>query len=78
MSQGLNLVRVFSGSPLTVNLLREELENMGIESIIKDEFGSAVVAGFAGGVPSVVDLYIQESDMKESEPLIQEFIRQSS
>ena len=43
---GLNLVKVFTGSELTVNLLREELENIGVTSIIKDEFSSGIAAGF--------------------------------
>ena len=38
---------------------------------------SGVVAGFSGGVPSAVDLFIQESDLKKSEPIIKEFIQQN-
>jgi len=74
---GLNLVKVFTGSELTVNLLREELENIGVTSIIKDEFSSGIAAGFVAGIPSSVDLYIQESDVQEAQPLIEEFVRQS-
>ena len=76
MRQKLKLVRVFTGSTLSVNLLKEELENRGIESIVRDDFSSGVAAGFSGGVPSAVDLYIEESDIQEAEPLIFEFSRQ--
>lgn len=77
MMTGLNLVKIFTGSELTVNLLKEELENNGITSIIKDEFSSGLAAGFAGGVPSSIDLYIQESDVAEAEPIIHDLVRQA-
>ncbi|MCW0483764.1 putative signal transducing protein [Gaoshiqia sediminis] len=77
MITGLNLVKIFTGSELTVNLLREELENNGITSIVKDEFSSGLAAGFAGGVPSAIDLYIQESDVAEAEPIIHDLVRQA-
>ncbi|MGD9930067.1 MAG: DUF2007 domain-containing protein [Mangrovibacterium sp.] len=77
MITGLNLVKIFTGSELTVNLLKEELENNGITSIVKDEFSSGLAAGFAGGVPSSIDLYIQESDVAEAEPIIHDLVRQA-
>ncbi len=54
-----NLIRVYSGSELTVNLLKDALANLGISSMIRNDFNSGVSAGFSGGVPSSIDLLIQ-------------------
>lgn len=69
-----NLVIVYSGTELTVNLLKEELENAGIASYIRNDFNSGLIAGFSGGTPSVVDLCIEEKDVPAAEPIVQQFI----
>lgn len=70
-----NLTRVYTGTEITVNLLKEELEMAGIPTIVQNDFSAGVSAGFSGGVPSAVDLFIQESDFEKAEPIIKEFIR---
>lgn len=69
------LIIAFSGSSITVTLLKEELENAGIAALIRDDFNSGIVAGFSGGVPSSVDLFIQEADMVKAQPIISEFTK---
>ncbi len=68
-----NLIRVYSGTELTVNLLKDELEKFGISSMIQNDFNSGVSAGFSGGVPSSIDLFIQEFDLGKAEPILREF-----
>lgn len=68
-----SLIRVYSGTELTVNLLKDELESFGISVMIQNDFNSGISAGFSGGVSSSVDLFIQESDLEKAEPFIQEF-----
>ena len=68
-----NLIRVYSGTELTVNLLKDELEKFGISSMIQNDFNSGVSAGFSGGVPSSIDLFIQELDLGKAEPITREF-----
>jgi len=70
-----NLKRIYTGTEITVNLLKQELESAGIATMIKDDFNSGISAGFSGGVPSAIDLYIQESDLEKAEPIITEFFR---
>lgn len=60
MKENSNLIRVYSGTELTVNLLKDELEKFGISSMIRNDFNSGVSAGFSGGVPSSIDLFIQD------------------
>lgn len=67
------LVRIFTGFSIIVNLLKDELENNGIAALIQDDFYSGTIAGFSGGVPSSVDLFIQKADLEKAEPIIEEF-----
>ena len=73
MKDNSNLIRVYSGTELTVNLLKVELEKFGISSMIQNDFNSGVSAGFSGGVPSSIDLFIQELDLDKAESILSEF-----
>ncbi|MFY9153339.1 MAG: DUF2007 domain-containing protein [Prolixibacteraceae bacterium] len=73
MKEKHNLIHVYSGTELLVNLLKNELEQSGISGIIRNDFNSGISAGFSGGVPSMADFYIQEPDLQEAEPIIAEF-----
>ena len=75
MKNGNDLIRVFTGTEVLVYLLKERLKEVEISSLIKNDFQSGLTVGFISGVPSAVDLYIQESDLKEAEPIINEFIQ---
>ncbi len=78
MKNSNNLIRVYSATELTVNLLKAELENAGISSMIRNDFNSGVSAGFSGGVPSSIDLFIQEVDLEKAEPIVSEFRKTNS
>ena len=45
-----NTVKVFTGGAVTVNLLRTELESIGIIPIVKNLRQSGASAGFPGGL----------------------------
>ena len=70
-----NLVLLYTGTELTVNLLKDELEKTGVYGIVQNDFNSGISAGFSGGVPSAIDLYIQELDLEKAEPILGEFKR---
>jgi len=70
-----SLILIYTGTELTVNLLKEELEENGISGMIQNDFNSGISAGFSGGVPSSVDLFIQEFDLEKAEPIIIEFAK---
>ena len=75
MKNGNDLIRVFTGTEVLVYLLKERLEEVDISSLIKDDFQSGLTVGFVSGVPSAIDLYILESDLKVAEPIINEFMK---
>jgi len=75
MKKADNLIRIFTGSEVLVIILKEQLEEVGISSLIKNDYQSGISVGFVASVPSAIDLYIQESDLTEAEPIINEFIQ---
>jgi len=70
-----DLIKVFSGTEVAVNLLKDELETLGIMAMIQNDFQSGLSAGFFGGGPSAVDLFIQVTDQPQAEPIIAEFLK---
>jgi hypothetical protein len=74
MKEKNKLVKVYTGGEISVIMLKGRLEEIGISSIIKNEYNAGIGAGFVGGVQSAVDLYIQQSDYKNAEAIIKEFI----
>ena len=77
MKNGDNLIRVFTGSEILVIILKERLDEAGISALVKNDYQSGITVGFVASVPSAIDLYIQESDLKEAEPIINEFIQKN-
>jgi hypothetical protein len=75
MKKGDNLVRVFTGSEVSAILLKGELESIGISALIQNDYQAGNSVGFMGGTPSAIDLFIQESDLKEAEAIVNEFIQ---
>lgn len=77
MKQKDRLIRAYTGTEITVILLKGRLEEIGISSVIQDDYKSGINVGFVGGVQSAVDLFIQQSDYKKAEPVINEFIERN-
>ena len=69
------LIRVFTCTQVTCHLLKAELENAGIAVLLKNEFQSAVAAGFVNATPSAVDIYVKESQVEEAIPVIEGFVK---
>lgn len=66
-----NLIKVFAGAESTVILLKTRLEEIGINCIIKNDSSDA----FLGTAPLVIDLYINEEDLKRAKPIIQSIVK---
>jgi hypothetical protein len=69
-----SLLRAFTGTEIEVILLKGELEENGISTMIRDDFTNSISAGFYGGTPSSIDLFINESDLGKAQPILQEFL----
>lgn len=68
-----NLIRVYTGTEVLVFILKDRLEETGIATTIQDDSND----NFLRGVPTAIDLYIQQSDLKKAEPIISEFINKN-
>jgi hypothetical protein len=68
----MGLMKVFSGSEILAIALKEKIEAIGVETVMKDNIQSARLAGF-GSSGSAVELFIQETDFSKANPVIEEF-----
>ncbi|MDD4192884.1 MAG: DUF2007 domain-containing protein [Mangrovibacterium sp.] len=67
------LICIYTGTEVTVNLLKGILEEAGIGVFVQDDFRSGIAAGFFGGSPSAVDLFIEGADLEKAKPIVREF-----
>ena len=68
----MGLMKVFSGSEVLALALKEKIEAIGVDVLMKDNIQSARLAGF-GSMGSAVELFIQETDFAKANPVIEEF-----
>lgn len=61
---------IFSGSMVEVHYVKNMLQEHGIGSIIKDDHGSGALAGFFGGIPDTLDLFVLNEDAEKAAALI--------
>lgn len=57
-----SLIKIYTGDEITVNRIKAELEDQGISTLVQNGFNQGLAAGFGGGIPSAIDLYVAESD----------------
>ncbi|MCG6190414.1 putative signal transducing protein [Maribellus maritimus] len=60
------LILIYTGGEVIIQRLKAELEQKGINSIIKDRFKEGIAAGFVDGVPSAIRLFVNESDAEKA------------
>ena len=65
------LVHVFTGSDVMVERLKAELEANEIGVLIRNDFQSGIMAGFGGGVPSAIDIFVASADEKKAVAIIE-------
>ncbi len=63
--------RVYTGSLINVQFLQTLLQDRGISSVTRDDMKSGMMAGFGGGVPDHIQLFIKKEDMEEAIPIIE-------
>ncbi len=72
------MVRIFSGTETLVNLLKIILDDNQIPSVVKNNFQSGLIAGFGTNTEYAIELYIQEKDSQEAQPIVEKFIEINS
>ena len=62
--------RVYTGSLVIIQFLQNLLKENEIGSITRDDMKSGMMAGFGGGVPHHVQLFVKKNDLEEALPII--------
>lgn len=65
-------MKVFSGSEILALALQGKIEEIGVNTIVKNNIQSATLGGF-GNLGQAVELFIQETDFAKANPIIEEF-----
>ena len=68
----MGLMKVFSGSEILAQALQQKIEEIGVNTVMKDNIQSARLGGF-GNSDLAVELFIQETDFAKANPVIEEF-----
>lgn len=68
------IVLVYTGDEVTVARIKANLEMEGIIPIVKNGFNSGLSAGFVGGVPSGIDLFVLETDLGKATEIVKTIV----
>ena len=55
--------------------LQRELESLGVNGIIQNDFRSGNLAGFVGGTADTVRFMIQASDLEKARPILEVYLK---
>ncbi|MBI6118464.1 putative signal transducing protein [Salegentibacter maritimus] len=66
MSSKESYVRVYTGSETNVQYLQEIFDKAGISSRVRNDFDSGLRAGFGGGLPGQVQLFVVKNHFDEA------------
>ncbi len=58
MSENNNLVKLYTGGDVIINRVKQELEEAGIKSMVKDGYKQGLAAGFGDGVTSAIVFFV--------------------
>ena len=65
-----NYIKIFSGSFIVVQLVKDRLESAGINPIIKDESESGRLAGFGSSIQGFQELYVSNEELDHAIPIV--------
>ena len=68
----MGMKKVFSGSNILAQAFKLKLEEIGIETIVKNNIQSAKVAGF-GSAGQAVEIFIEEKLYEKAHKVIEDF-----
>lgn len=68
----MGIMKVFSGSEILADTLKQKIEEIGVEVVKKDNLQSARLAGF-GNTDLAVELFVDERHYGKISPVLEEF-----
>lgn len=70
MSTEENYERVYTGSDVNVQYLQERFNKAGISSRVRNDFDSGLRAGFGGGLPGQVQIFVESTHLEEASKIV--------
>ena len=70
-----NFIDFYSGSEIEIMGLQRELDTIGVDGIIQNDFRSGNLGGFVGGTASSVRFKIKESDLEKARPILEAYLK---
>ena len=64
-------IKVFSGTFIRVQLVKDKLEHVGINAIIKEESGLGQNSGFSAANSGYQELYVSKDEINNAIPIIE-------
>ena len=68
----MGLIKIFSGSEILAFALQSKIEQIGVQTMLKNNIQTAKISGF-GTADQAVEVFIQETDFAKANPVIEEF-----
>lgn len=68
------IIQVYSSDKVTVYHLKKELAEQGIESMVKSNYESGLIAGVVSGSQSTYELFVLEKDFENAHLIIEKLI----
>jgi len=66
--------RVYTGSLINIQFLQNLLQDSGINSITRDDMKSGMLAGFGGGIPNHIQLFVKKTDLEVAVSIIEKSV----
>lgn len=61
-----NYIKIYTGNFIVVQLIKQRLEDIGINPIIKDETESGRLAGFGASLPGMPEVHVHENELDKA------------
>ncbi len=70
MTENDGLKKLYTGGDVIINRIKQELQEKGINSLIKDRFKQGLAAGYGDGVPSAIDIFVTEEYFEKANEIV--------
>ena len=73
MNKDEKTTRIFTGSAIEAQPLINSLNELDINPIIRDDYQSGILSGFAAGVPGQIRMYIRNEEIVIAKSILEDF-----
>ncbi|WP_452223073.1 putative signal transducing protein [Lacinutrix chionoecetis] len=64
-------IKIYTGNTIVVQIIKQRLEDIGINPVIKDETESGRLAGFGATLPGQPEIYVHESETDKAVRIVE-------